>query len=363
MNGSREFVLTDPVEPPLRIDGVLGRLVRPLLRDERDIGIVGTALLLVAVVVVPGIVLFIPGVFRWWLAPVYWFLYIRFVGPYTLMLHCVCHRALFRRGYGFLNKVVPWVIGPFFGHAPETYYSHHIGMHHVEGNLPGDLSSTMKYQRDSFRDFLRYEADFLFLVIPKLIRYMAARKRWKLARRVVLGEGFLLLLATTATVWNPPAGLTVFVVPLLATRFLLMTGNWAQHAFVDPEDPTNDYRTVVTFVNSPYNRRAFNDGYHLTHHLNPSLHYLDMPDDFVARRDEMIRQDSLVFRRIDYFMIFLLLMTGQLRRLAGYRVDLDPRNPSSTEETIALIRRRVRRFSPEELAALGAPSGGDNADS
>jgi fatty acid desaturase len=354
MTSPQRFILTDPVAPPLQADGRFGRLLRPLLRDDRDVGIVRTALLLTAIVLVPGIVLFVPGVFRWWLAPVYWFLYIRSVGPYTLMLHCVCHRTLFRRRYGYLNRIIPWVIGPFFGHAPETYYAHHIGMHHVEGNLPGDLSTTMKYQRDSFRDFLKYEADFLLCVIPKLYRYMAARGRRKLARRVAVGEGFLLVLAAAATAWNPPAGLTVFVVPLLATRFLLMTGNWAQHAFVDPEDPTNDYRTVVSFVNSPYNRRAFNDGYHLTHHLNPSLHYLDMPDDLISRRDEMIRQDSLVFRSIDYFTIFLLLMTGQLRKLARYRVHLDPGNPASEEDTVALIRRRVRRFSPEALAALGS---------
>jgi hypothetical protein len=52
----------------------------------------------------------------------------------------------------------------------------------------------------------------------------------------------------------------VFVVPLLVTRALLMMGNWAQHAFVDPEHPTDDYRTVVAFVNSGYNRRGFNYG-------------------------------------------------------------------------------------------------------
>lgn len=124
----------------------------------------------------------------------------------------------------------------------------------------------------------------------------------------MVGELSFLVLMVAATIWNPPAGLTVFVVPFMATRVLLMTGNWAQHAFVDHEDCTNDYRTVVSFMNSVYNRRGFNDGYHLTHHLKPSLHYLDMPGDFVSRREEMVRMDSLVFRKIDYFEIFLMLM-------------------------------------------------------
>jgi hypothetical protein len=36
-------------------------------------------------------------------------------------------------------------------------------MHHVEDNMPEDLSSTMRYQRDSFLHFLHY---FLPLLLP-----------------------------------------------------------------------------------------------------------------------------------------------------------------------------------------------------
>ncbi len=332
----------------------MARLSRPLLRDERDVGIIQTLLQVFLLVVLPGLLLFVPGLFRWWLAPIYWFLYIRHIGPFTLMLHCACHRTIFRREVGFLNNVFAWVIGPFFGHTPDSYFIHHIGMHHTEDNLPSDLSSTMKYQRDSFRDFLKYEADFLFLGIPKLFLYMKNRGRTKLARRLVVGELSFLIVAAAVTIWNPPAGLTVFVVPFMATRVLLMTGNWAQHAFIDPDACTDDYRTVVTFVNSVYNRRGFNDGYHLTHHLKPSLHYLDMPGDFESRREDMIKMNSLVFRKIDYFEIFLMLVTKRHHKLASYYVQLDPENPKSEDEVVALIKRRVRRFEPEELAALTA---------
>jgi hypothetical protein len=79
------------------------------------------------------------------------------------MLHNTSHRVLFKREYNLLNKYIPWVLGIFVGQSPETYFVHHIGMHHAEGNLPNDLSSTMKYQRDSFVDFLKYVSRFLFL--------------------------------------------------------------------------------------------------------------------------------------------------------------------------------------------------------
>ena len=37
-------------------------------------------------------------------------------------------------------------------------------MHHVENNLPDDLSSTMRYQRDSFLHFLVYFGRFFFFI-------------------------------------------------------------------------------------------------------------------------------------------------------------------------------------------------------
>ena len=46
-----------------------------------------------------------------------------------------------------LNLYIPWLLGPFFGETPETYFVHHVGMHHVEENLEDDLSSTMPYKR------------------------------------------------------------------------------------------------------------------------------------------------------------------------------------------------------------------------
>ncbi len=63
------------------------------------------------------------------------------------------------------------------------------------------------------------------------------------------------------------ATLTVFVAPVVIARVLMMCGNWAQHAFVDAADPGNPYRNSLTCIHARYNRRAFNDGYHIHHHV------------------------------------------------------------------------------------------------
>ena len=61
-----------------------------------------------------------------------------------------------------------------------------------------------------------------------------------------------------------------------------------------------------------------------------------------------------MFRKIDYFMIFLPLMFQRQRTLAKYPVDLDPSRPVSDDEVVGLIRGRVKKFEPEQLAAIRA---------
>ena len=343
--------ITDPMVENQSAPGAIGRFVAKGLRNEGDLAFVKLAALMTALFVPLAAVMFIPGWFRWWQVGVYWVLYLWFLGPFVLMLHNTSHRVLFARKFSLLNRYIPWVVGPFVGMSPETYYVHHMALHHVEGNLPDDLSSTMKYRRDSFIDFLKYY--FTFLVSHfELSAYLRRRGRTKMIARFWSGE--LAYIGATALLffvdWRP--ALFVFAIPLVFTRFMLMAGNWAQHAFVDPEDSTNDYRTVITFINSKYNHRCFNDGYHLGHHLKASRHWLDMPADFLAKREEMIAQRSLVFEKLDYFMVFALLMLKRHRTLAKFVVQLDPNNPVSEEEILALFERRLRPFGAVALAEL-----------
>ncbi len=114
-----------------------------------------------------------------------------FKGPFGLMLHCTSHRAFFRKEYGFMNHYLPWVLGPLFGQTPETYYSHHIGMHHAENNMPEDESSTMKFQRDSFGGFGAYLGSFFFAGVYHLCTYFARKNRKRLLYRSVRESFFL----------------------------------------------------------------------------------------------------------------------------------------------------------------------------
>jgi hypothetical protein len=344
-----------PVGPQL---SWLDQFVLPLLADPRDTVFVKTSIWLFAAV--PSAVWLVCVQFNW----IHFIFHAIWVGKYAttfvLMLHCVCHRPLYKRQFGLLNMIVPYVLAPFYGHTWNTFYYHHIKHHHIEDNGPNDLSCTLRYQRDSFLHFLHYFFRFLFCTAFELTAYFV-KKRWYWASFLLtLGEsmswilyGSMIYLGTLSG--NPHAvlaGALVLVIPVLLMRFGMMSGNWAQHAFVDPQRPDCDYVQSLTCIDNHYNKIAFNDGYHTSHHLNPRRHWADHPSNLVNCLEEYAKNGTLVFRGIDFHICWFYLMTKNYAALADAFVHLDkntPRPPAS--EIVQMLRRRVARMPDEVIDA------------
>lgn len=333
--------------PIARVDTAWSRLWSRALNDPRDVVFVNLALAMTLTLLPAAVTLFVVGSFSWWWAALYWgFLFVAFLDRFILMLHCTCHRPLFNRRFRLLNNYIPWVLGPLVGETPEAYFVHHMGMHHKEGNLLGDLSTTMPFQRDRFTHWLSYWGRFMTVGLRDLLSYHKKQGRSKMVRRLVVGEGsFWLVCLCLATFVSLKATLVVLVIPVLVVRTLMMAGNWGQHAFVDPDEPQNDFKSSITCINTRYNRRCFNDGYHIIHHLKPSLHYSEMADEFDKNRALYGKQDAIVFEGYDFFQVWLLLMLGQKRRLAKAFVQLPGAPVRNEEEILALLDRRLRPFA------------------
>jgi hypothetical protein len=334
------IVLSDPVYVPKAAPSASERAALRFIRDKRDLPFVELMALLSATVASTGVVLFVPGAFRWWLAAVHLALVLYFLGPFVLMLHNTSHRALFKHEWGVLNYFVPWVLGPFFGESPETYFAHHVGMHHLENNLEPDLSTTIPYKRDSIIGFLRYFFRFFFVGLIELSAYFARKKRWSLMVRCILGE--LSFFAAVALLWRYDwrPTLMVLVLPFVIVRFAMMSGNWAQHAFIDQADPANNYRNSITCINAAYNRRCFNDGYHISHHLKASRHWTDHPKELTDNVPAYAAERALVFEGIDFHGVWVCLMLKRYDWLAARLVQLGDA-PILADEAIATMRSRT----------------------
>lgn len=176
-----------------------------------------------------------------------------YVGTYTLMMHQHIHqRGILSKKFAIIDRLFPYITDPLMGHTWNSYYYHHVKHHHVEGNGPNDLSSTIRYQRDSLVDFLCYVGRFYFFVWLDLPLYFLRTKR---PRSALLIAGWELstytFYFTMAKLFGAKPTFFVYVAPFMIMRLGLMVGNWGQHAFVDPDEPDSDFRSSITLIDVP----------------------------------------------------------------------------------------------------------------
>ena len=346
MSTPAPFEINDATEAPTYGDGLLSRWCKRSLYEARDEVFVRLTLRMIVVMSLAMGGLF--AFFRW--APVpgwaqilgggaYIALWAWLSAPVILMLHCTMHRP-FIRSPKVLDKAHPFVMSFYFG-IPAGYAEHHLGMHHVEDNMPEDLSSTMRYRRDSFLNFLVYFGRFFFLILVELTRYLLRHRRTKMARRAVLGDLAHQALVVVSLLVDWRFGLVAFAIPYFGVRLLMMIGNWGQHAFVNTARKNDGLSNAITCINCTYNRRAFNDGYHIGHHLKGNRHWTELPQELIDNRETYIREGAIVFEGLDFFMVSVLLWTKQWKVLAKRYVRLDGQ-PKSDEDVIALLKSRVR---------------------
>ena len=316
----------------------------PLLNDPRDRPLL-VLIIVASVAILPfAAVLYTPGMFTWPLGLLYLTMISAvFLDRLILMLHNTSHRPLFKYRYRWLNNYVPWVLGPFFGETPESFFAHHVGMHHVEENLLADLVATMPYQRDRAPTSSATSSDSSRGASPSWWPTSPARGASSCARAPQVGRRSTGLSWRDCSFVNWRATVVVFVCPMVAVRFLMMAGNWGQHAFVDAADPRGTLSKQHHMLSPRYNRRCFNDGYHIGHHVKATRHWSEMPADFESNREQYARERAIVFKDIDYFGVWWLLMWRSYGRLARHYVALAEPRPSEGE-IIALLRDRVRAF-------------------
>ena len=320
----------------------LDQRLASMIVDPRDLPFVYLILQCLALAAL-GVGLFFAGPWFWYLAPLYWVaLLVGLEDRFILMLHCTSHRQLFKAEHRHLNYVIPWIVGPFFGETPETYFAHHMGMHHPENNLAGDGSSTMTYRRDRLAHGLQYAGTVMVAGLPLLARDHLRKGNKKMLARLLVGELSFIAMVSALCTFNARAALAVFVFPVIAVRILMMAGNWAQHAFVDLADGGNPYRNSITCINTRYNRRCFNDGYHIHHHVKARCHWSELPEEFETNKEEYGRQDAVVFEGVDFFQVWMLLMAQRWTTLAKHFVQLPGAPVRDQAAVIAFLQQRSR---------------------
>lgn len=243
------------------------RIARQIVRVETDVVMLTHLILYFTTSVPSAVLLFQPGHFNWFHGIAHYVMQTYYVGTYTLMMHQHIHMGgiLAKKPWcAWFDALFPYITNPLMGHTWNSYYYHHVKHHHVEGNGPDDLSSTIRYQRDEVFDFLCYVGRFFFFIWCELPLYFWRKGKTGMALKSAFWEvGNYIVLAVLWKYVNWRATLCVFVLPLLQLRVGLMVGNWGQHAFVDDVDPNSDFRSSITLIDVPVS---------LSFNLSQSIH-------------------------------------------------------------------------------------------
>ncbi|KAF4466233.1 acylamide-delta3(E)-desaturase [Fusarium albosuccineum] len=324
------------------------RFARSMVRVETDV-VMLTHLILYFCTSIPSAILLFRN-FSWIHGVLHFVMQFYYMGTYTLMMHQHIHmRGILNKRLALFDHLFPYITDPLMGHTWNSYFYHHVKHHHVEGNGPDDLSSTIRYQRDSVLHFLHYTGRFFFLIWADLPLYFIRKGRAVLGLKALFWEMANYTMLYSFFRYNPRATVFVLLIPFLLLRFGLMAGNWGQHALVDADEPDSDYRSSITLIDVASNRHCFNDGYHTSHHLNPLRHWREHPVSFMKTKHVYASNHALVFHDIDYLMVTIRLLMKDYKRLAECMVPIGDQLSMTMDERMELLKRCTRPFSEEEI--------------
>lgn len=279
------------------------------------------------------------------------------IGPYFMnfaYVYTLCHKeghsraGLFSKDYNdsvLLRNVFNWWIGMFYGVLPATFaYGHSIN-HHRYNNNEWDVISTSDKPRDNFANWVAYLSRyFLYATNISTVAQFSRESNWKIVCKVILGSAwFVSWMIVCGILIGPAFALAYVAFPFFEAGILLAAVNWSWHAFLDPNDPDNEYVQSITILDGTIN--VLNEDSHVVHHQYPGAHWTEHPNHQDKRWEGYIENRASCFRTTHAFEIFGMSVARDYDALARKFVDLKGErdgNPMSHEERVNLMKERLR---------------------
>lgn len=216
-----------------------------------------------------------------------------------LIEHNHVHLSIFRQK--FLNETIGYLFYLSNGVAVEVYDLHHVRNHHRYSQqwdgTNNDWSSTFGFKDTKYphKPVSRwyYSVTFPLLALMhtliEFLRNPGTPIFWSFLRSNVV------FFAANAVMiyFNPLSWLLFFGLPILLVWGSLGNNNYTHHAGCDMETPHSSANVNLRFL---YRHFGFNIGYHVAHHLKPTLHWSQLPK-FHATHENQIPEKNVILPR------------------------------------------------------------------
>ena len=198
----------------------------------------------------------------------------------SLVEHNHAHLKIFTAR--FPNTVLGWLCHLSCGVALDTYRVHHVLNHHRFNNRfdssGRDWSSLFGFQGTRLADRpvskIYYVLSFPFIAHGETLIWFLRTPRARLTRGF-LASMTVVGITSAILAWANPLGFLIFFLgPWVIVLFGMGYNNYDHHRDCRM---TNGQDSANNFLGFYYTRLSFNEGYHVAHHLKPSLHWSKLP--------------------------------------------------------------------------------------
>jgi fatty acid desaturase len=207
-----------------------------------------------------------------------------------LIEHNHVHLSIFRQKY--LNEAIGYLFYLSNGVAVEVYDLHHVRNHHrfsqQWGGKDNDWSSTFGFGGCEYPakpvSRIYYCLSFaplaLMHTLIEFIRNPGTSIFWSYMR-----SNAVFLVANGLMIYfNPLAWVLFFGLPIAIVWIGLGVSNYSHHAGCDRE---GTHSSAIENLRLPYRALGFNIGYHVEHHLKPTLHWSQLPKYHETQKDKI----------------------------------------------------------------------------
>lgn len=258
-----------------------------MLKNNKDI----KAILYMITTTVLFIILWTKGdaMTTWAFAPLYvWFLFMAV--SVAVMAHNHNHLPMWKKK--FMNVLTDNWLTVFYGFPVFAWIPTHNANHHKYVNTDPDYTKTWRFtERNNLFTVLTYPSVSGFFqqsVVMTHFKETFGRNKQKF---ILYSLQFIVLISwiVGAFYFGGWEKAVIYVVlPQQFSLFSVLLFNYVQHVHADEESKYNSSRNFTGILNA----MLFNNGLHTIHHLHPTLHWSESPEEH-AKIEHLI-DDSLI---------------------------------------------------------------------
>jgi fatty acid desaturase len=269
----------------------------------------------------------------------------RFFAHHHVLVHKEGHNwnGIFAGKWRIMNQLAGMWTGLFYGTIPFHYRTAHNKIHHRWHNDSDDVHTNIDVDRTVFKSYILWLPRFFYYwtgVSPMVL--FLKRREYGLAKDLATGMLYYYGIGVALCVvvdWK--FALAYWLYPNMESLSLLGMIAYIWHAFVEPEDPTNQYVNSVTILNGGDN--IWNEDYHVVHHHYPNVHWSQAVEHYEKQQHKYAEVNATIFQDCEEGMLIYWMFSGLWDEMANHFVDLNGKLSHNEKKELILRRLRFRK--------------------